>query len=313
MLTELFQQWYGAEWMYVSLYTYTYDGTGNRLSMLDQYWDGMEWFDNMLNTWTYDGAGHMLTYLDQYWNGEAWENNSLETRTYDGNGNNLTILQQGWDGAGWMNWALITNTYDANNNRLSSILSESYDGETWSDYSKNDWTYDATGNQLTFTVSLTDWDTGDWVYYMKTEYSYQAGIITANAYTWTGTGWTIGDAYFMVDFKDNGILTEFFDVGPAVQAKVYYSDYATEIKDNGPDQPGRFFIYPNPANNSITIVPADPAMKIDKLQLFDLAGKEHKITLTGDQVDISKLQNGTYFVKLTASNGQSETRKIVKQ
>ena len=313
MLTELFQQWDGAAWMYTALDTYTYDGAGNRLTMLDKYWDGMEWFDNILDTWTYDGTGHMLTYLDQYWNGEAWENSSLETRTYDGNGNNLTILMQGWDGSGWMNWALITRTFDANNNLISAVVAESYDGVTWTEYSKNDWTYDATGNMLTFTVSLTNWDTGEWEYYTNTEYSYQEGIITSDAYTWTGTGWTIGDAYFLVTYNNNGDVTEFFNGGPAVQVKVYYSSFNVGIKDPEDVPSGHFTIYPNPANYYLTILTDDPDVKIEQLQIIDLSGKEQQITLTYNQVDISKLQDGTYLVKLTASDGQTEIKKIVKQ
>jgi len=313
VLTELFQEWDGAAWMYSSFDTYTYDGAGNQLTMLNKYWDGMAWSDNSLSTWTYDAAGHMLTYLDQMWDGMDWMNNFLQTQTFDGNGNWLTALEQGWNGEAWMNYFRATFSYDENNNRILAVFEECYDGMTWSNSGKNEWTYDATGNMLTFIQSSVDWNTGDWIYYMKSEYAYQAGMITTDGYTWTGTGWTIGDVYLMVDYKENGIATEFFNGGPAVQIKVYYSSFNVGIKDPENSQSGHFTIYPNPANNSITIIPADPAMKIDKLQLFDLAGKEHKITLAGNQVDISKLQNGTYFVKLTTSDGKTEVEKIVKQ
>jgi hypothetical protein len=116
-----------------------------------------------------------------------------------------------------------------------------------------------------------------------------------------------------VDYKDNDIVTEFFNGGPAVRIKVYYSDYTTQINDPIGDQPGNFTIYPNPADKSLTIVPANPEIEIEQLQIVDLSGKEQQAIFTDNQVDISKLQNGCYLLKLTTSDGQTETKKIVKQ
>jgi hypothetical protein len=247
------------------------------------------------------------------WDGMGWMNNYLETCTYDGNGNQLTMLQQGWDGAAWMNYARATLTYDENNNLILAVFEECYDGMTWSNSGKNEWTYDATGNMLTLIQSSVDWNTGDWQYNGKAEYAHQAGMVTADGYTWTGTGWTIGDVYLMVNYKDNGIATEFFNGGPAVQVKVYYSSLNVGIKDPENAQSVHFTIYPNPTSSSLTIVPADPDVKIEQIQLIDLSGKEQQITLTDNQVDISKLQNGLYFLNLKTSDGQTEVKKIVKQ
>ena len=117
----------------------------------------------------------------------------------------------------------------------------------------------------------------------------------------------------MVDYKENGIATEFFNGGPAVQIKVYYSSANVGINDPAENQTGQFTIYPNPANNSLTIVPADPAVRIEQIQLIDLSGKEQPLFMNNNQVDISKLQDGLYLLKLTTSDGLTEIKKIVKE
>jgi hypothetical protein len=212
-----------------------------------------------------------------------------------------------------MNYFRATFTYDENNNRILSVFEECYDGMTWSNSGKNEWTYDATGNMLTLIQSSVDWNTGDWQYNGKAEYAHQAGMVTADGYTWTGTSWTIGDVYLVVNYKDNGIATEFFNGGPAVQIKVYYSSFNVGIKDPENAQSGYFTIYPNPANSSLTIVPADPDVKIEQMQLFDISGKEQQVIISENQIDISKLQNGFYLLKLVTPEGEIVLKKIVKQ
>jgi hypothetical protein len=317
MLTALYEQWDGTAWMYAELDSLTYDGAGNLLLKLYQAWDGAAWSYALIDSWTYDESGNMLTFLNQWWDGLIWTNNYLQTNTYDGNGNHLTQLEQMWDGAeAWMNYNLFTWTYDAINNPLSLVALTSYDGVTWSNMSKNDWTYDATGNTLTFTISLEDYATGGWKNYTNSEYSYQDGVITVDGSQWfeLTSVWTIGDTYFPVTVYEDGNSTELFSSGPAVRALVYYSSVTAGIKDpEGEDQSGSFSVHPNPANSSLTIIHANPDVQIEQLQIFDLSGKEQQVNLTGNQVDISKLQNGFYLLKLTSSDGLSETKKIVKQ
>ena len=313
MLTELFQEWDGTAWLNNTFSTYTYDASGNVLTMLDQYWDGSAWSDNILDSWTYDGAGHMLTYLSQQWDGTVWFNNYLRTYTYDGNGNVISVLEQNWDGAAWINVALFTLTYNANNLPLSLLYSESYDGVTWSDMSRSEWTYNASGNPLTFKTSISDWVTGELQNYTLTEYTYEDGIITADGFTWTGTSWTIGDAYFPVTVNENGIETEFFNGGPSVRAVVHYSSALIGITVPEGDQSGYFTIYPNPADDYLTVIPASPDVKTGKVQMFDPSGKEQQIALINNRIDLGKMQKGVYFIRITTLDGQTLVRKIVKQ
>ncbi|HTA60922.1 MAG TPA: T9SS type A sorting domain-containing protein [Bacteroidia bacterium] len=66
-------------------------------------------------------------------------------------------------------------------------------------------------------------------------------------------------------------------------------------------------IYPNPANNKITV----DAKNIDEVTLFDMLGKQ--ITSTKEnEIDTSNLPNGVYFIQVK-TNTNTSTQKIIVQ
>jgi hypothetical protein len=66
---------------------------------------------------------------------------------------------------------------------------------------------------------------------------------------------------------------------------------------------GSFMVYPNPANDQITV----EGNEVTSLELFDLNGKL-MLTASGKQMDISGLTSGVYHLRI---NG-SKTSKVVK-
>ena len=90
------------------------------------------------------------------------------------------------------------------------------------------------------------------------------------------------------------------------------SNIDKEIDDNN------FYIYPNPANNHITI---ESTETINTIEILDITGKNHQGILTLDDlsethqeiqtldVDITTLKKGIYFIKIN----NNKTIKFVKQ
>jgi len=313
MLTELYQQWdsNSSAWVNNTLDSCTYDGNGNLLTFLDLQWDGMSFTNSMLETYSYDGTGNFLTHLTQFWDGAAWQDGYMETNTYDGNGNKITNLGQMWDGIEWMNDYMDTNTYDVTGNRLSYINRYCYDGVEWTNYSCGTFTYDANRNMLTSIYQF--WQMNNWKNTWRAEYNYQAGLITGEGFTWAGTAWTAGDAgVVIINFNDNGNKINFYNGFNAVQVLVYYSTFKAGIDNHAEDPSGLVTVYPNPATDHLTVIPLNPKVKIEKLQLFDLAGNEQQITFSGNRVDLGYLQCGLYFLRLTTKDGQTVMKKIVK-
>ncbi len=71
-----------------------------------------------------------------------------------------------------------------------------------------------------------------------------------------------------------------------------------------------FSIYPNPTNGVLTI---NSASTISDITVYNNLGQLLLTSEKTDQVDISSLSDGIYFVKIKAENGQTETKKVVKK
>jgi hypothetical protein len=66
-------------------------------------------------------------------------------------------------------------------------------------------------------------------------------------------------------------------------------------------------IYPNPANNKITIDATD----VVDVKLFDVLGKQVTSTKTND-VDVSNLTNGVYFIQVQTKQNMYSQKIIVQ-
>ena len=310
MLNELIQQWDGMEWMYSTNDSCSWDENGNRLTVLNQYWDGMAWMNNSLESCTYDANGKITNDLYQGWNGEAWENSGMADYTNDINGNRLTSLEKFWDSGDWLAYYKDTLSWDESSNYIGYTNWDCWDGETWEPYSHGSATYDASGNMLSFMHQ--NWNMGDWKNSDIVEYTYEDGVVTADAFTWAGSFWMPGDTYLSVFYKDNGNRILFWSGGPVVQVQVYFSSVTVGI-DDPIAYNGEVAVYPNPATDQLTILPANQKSKIEKVQMFDPSGKEQQIALINNRIDLGKMQKGVYFIRITTLDGQTLVRKIVKQ
>lgn len=71
-------------------------------------------------------------------------------------------------------------------------------------------------------------------------------------------------------------------------------------------------IYPNPTFNSLSLeVPTN--VEISGIEIFNLTGQNVLQTKQTQNIDISQLASGTYFLKATDANGASFTKKILKK
>ena len=69
--------------------TYSYDGNGLCIQLLEEYndaWGGTGWSNSALTTYTYDEAGNCTNETNSYWQND-WAPNSSIDRLFDANGN----------------------------------------------------------------------------------------------------------------------------------------------------------------------------------------------------------------------------------
>ncbi|MDN3723835.1 T9SS type A sorting domain-containing protein [Aequorivita sp. SDUM287046] len=70
-----------------------------------------------------------------------------------------------------------------------------------------------------------------------------------------------------------------------------------------------FSIYPNPTNGVLNIKSATP---LSEITVYNNHGQLLFASEKNNQVDISTLSQGIYFVKIKDENGQTETKKVIK-
>jgi len=87
------------------------------------------------------------------------------------------------------------------------------------------------------------------------------------------------------------------------------TDNIEELSDNS------FFIYPNPAKSFVEI--SSDKFSISKIEIMDISGKQvdilNNISENDVNIDISELQNGIYFIKISTLKNSVIIKKFVKE
>jgi photosystem II stability/assembly factor-like uncharacterized protein len=151
-------------------------------------------------------------------------------------------------------------------------------------------------------------------------YSFSVTASGATTYTWSNAGGNnpsatfipIADAIYTVTGSNSGCTAK----GLISVTNIDCWVSVLELKQNGTS----FKVYPNPANDKVTLkMNVIKAMTVT-IDLSDVAGKTvltQPATFTKDNVEVSlnvsSLAKGVYFLKLTSSEGSSQTLKILKE
>jgi hypothetical protein len=115
-----------------------------------------------------------------------------------------------------------------------------------------------------------------------------------------GAVWPNGWIYGPTDCTDGSTTT--FD-SPCVYPFV-------ESLSNNEFTTNEFKIYPNPVRNGFVSIKSNLGGE-KNIEIFDLMGRNIlSTTLENDRLDVSSLDNGVYFIKVSASNS-SHTQKLI--
>jgi PKD repeat protein len=158
----------------------------------------------------------------------------------------------------------------------------------------------ATGNQITFTnqsqhycKSLWHFGDGDSSYAKNPQHTYtDTGTYTIMLITYAGN--STDTTYQIINITTTGITPLSRGEGPGVR------------------------LYPNPANETITIEITTKKHQLQSITLYDITGKAISPLLwrgVGGEatLNINHLPQGIYFCHIVLTNGQTLTRKIIKQ
>lgn len=281
-------------WEDVQRTTYTYNASGKVLTSVTEIWLGF-WLNSLKQTNTYDVSGYLTNNLIQTWVllSSLWQNLRQVNYTNNPNGTVNQEISQNWDNMAltWNSSSRETFTYTAGNKILTS-LTESISFGIIMNESMDSYTYDLNGN-LTNTLSKRwDTNTSTWIDDTQSNFTHNsdASINQVISQDWSTTTslWTNAErvtfTYAVVTWK------------PEVKRDAAYS------------------IYPNPAQDRITVKSAKDALSGSAYTLTDGSGRQVRRGKTEEGstgIELNGLPAGVYFLRLGSSPGR--VLKVIKE
>lgn len=143
------------------------------------------------------------------------------------------------------------------------------------------------------------WDTG------SPSDLWRAELLNTNQVTFTSNYFSGQfDEYYAYVNDQNDTIPVFWQAfGDSTILMVGMEEFITNNEIN---------VFPNPAINYTTIQFVNQDLKIENVQVLNINGASQPITVTGKNIDLTKVPTGLYFIQLTTSNGETITRKIIK-
>jgi hypothetical protein len=343
------ETWESGNWVKAIQTSYTYDVNGYKLTSLSQVWDvpTLSWEDQARSSYSNnpDGTANIVT--NQIWDGSTWNDASRTTYTYNASKQVLTSITETWLGM-WMNGTKHTNTYTGG--YLTNSLSQTWDiiGSNWKNLIQSNYTNNPSGyptetitqtwdgisswNNTTQTIStyngankiltevINKWVSPNWVADLRETFNYDGSgyLINAKTQLWnTGSSTYIDDTQSNYTNNTSGAILVIIDqdwIGSAwvnIDRITYTYSGPTAISEtiNEAD----YSIYPNPANNVITIRSKNSKTG-SSYSITDQTGKlvlQGKLQDETTPVDITTLNNGIYFIKI--GDRSQPTFKVIKQ
>ena len=100
-----------------------------------------------------------------------------------------------------------------------------------------------------------------------------------------------------------------FDFNPAIITNMVTTEITSSLSV-GENLISRFYVYPNPTKEVLNI---KSKSQITKLEIYNNIGQVVLSQFNKKAIDVSTLSSGLYFIKIKDENGNSETKKIIKE
>ncbi len=288
---------------------YTYDENNFLITKedVDWGWDTQIWADWKTTTYTNNDLGLCTQQVEVFATGI----NYLQLfYTYNLDNKLETILEQIWDYA-WVDYSRTTSTYFGDG-LLSEELFERFD-EDWENVTKNTFKYFDNGllksqeshaydevNDVSLLYEYTYNENGDETSFLLSE--------------WSSDSWT--DFYRVSDIYDENFnQTEYYsentdDGGNWVfflKEEYFWNSYETSNLER---VSAEIKIYPNPASQKIFV--DYNSDKNTNIEIFTISGSKIKEFKNTKEIDVSDLQSGFYFIKISNQNFNYTEKIIIK-
>jgi hypothetical protein len=120
----------------------------------------------------------------------------------------------------------------------------------------------------------------------------------------------LGVVAFLQEVNTNAILQSVYVKGQGNSGSTVITDVQNSIGING-----EILVFPNPANNEVTILIVSDNERIENWSLIDNYGREIKSNKLNQGISInintSEIENGIYMVRIFTTNGKNYLQKLI--
>lgn len=314
----------GGTWVYLSRIEQTFQAGTPKFEFRRFWnWDILGWkmFQSLYYTYNQDSVSSITRSVPDTLNSLVSESKIIYN--YSGTPLKLqSLYNQYWlaDSNKFIDTARLLNTYNANQNLEMTLAEKRIGYNSWTTLTRTLFYYNG-GNQLvekTFEEYSNAWNNKD-----RYLYSYTGNLLSEEVYyEGFNTAWNLHHkTNFNYDVNENLIFKQRDDfLGsnyvPYSRDFYYYNSFVVGTTDLS-EFNGGFVVYPNPAQDRITIATTTNPGSQWTISIYDALGKLRIIRQEPSiyvdfktEVNLNSLSSGTYFIKVTDEKNKSSVVKI---
>lgn len=152
-------------------------------------------------------------------------------------------------------------------------------------------------------------------------YNFDSGIFSINLVKYDPDGNELASLIYsnarihdLLVYDEMSFLTYIVDIGVPPYYKVQKYDLILSDDDESPEI---LHLFPNPANESITITWDDKDVHRGEISLYNLQGqsvfKQNTLISSGQTIDLPKLNTGIYYLKINSDSRIYQSKLIIEQ
>jgi hypothetical protein len=115
------------------------------------------------------------------------------------------------------------------------------------------------------------------------------------------------------NFSASGLTLQFGNSFAGLSDAPVYPSIGKLSVQNQPLHENLIKVFPNPGNDKI-FISVDKMVNINSIEIFDISGKKHETNIlkTDQNFELNNFsERGVYFIKITATDGQSISKKLI--
>ncbi|MCD4683980.1 MAG: T9SS type A sorting domain-containing protein [Bacteroidales bacterium] len=300
---------------------YEHDEFGNMTESITQMWNEGTWVNLFKSELSLGSQGEWLTRVDYSWGNEEWIKSS---RLIDIAWHNWdkwqveTMTVQYWEDE-WVNSERNSFTYTGDN--YIGVI-ELYEDNSWNLSERK--TYNISDTEKISTYEF--FENEEWIYDRRYTYYYNefGGLIERIKEEWENSAWELtSNSMYLLSYNENNELIEeihqewsnAYQVWQNIE-RFLYNDYQYfELGTKEIDTKADLLLYPNPANDYITI--DLPGITTGyNVHIYNILGQEVYTDISDQgniEVDIRELPDGLYIVQIELDGNKIISKKFMKQ